>query len=440
MIRLRFLAAAGTSFALIAAAACGGTKSGEAKPDPTGVIDPDAGAPQADAGADGALPPDPLDTHYPTAHTPIPQVDNNGGAILKNIKVVTVTWDVNFMGMPAVDTKRDLLEQFGDTITATTWWDAVRDGYCDAMNNCVGRGTGGGHVHMTDAPAASYTDSAYSTTSTVQDMIKAKVADGTFPSPDENTLYAIYFPSSVSVTLDGAASCMDFGAYHNSVVVTAPAADEGGAPKQVDVAYAIMPRCGNSPNELTISASHELIEAATDPHVTTPAYYMQNQLWASLGGEVGDLCVSYNGNDTYLEGSFVVQRSWSNKAAAASHDPCVPAGTTPYFNVAPATAVQATNAIGIKVGETKVIPLQAFSDGAMTDDWTLDWRETTSFVGGGSEVLDVTFDRTAVHNGSKPNASVTLTARPSRGQATFVLVSKNGSNVTHTWPLAVRAL
>ena len=84
--------------------------------------------------------------------------------------------------------------------------------------------------------------------------------------------------------------------------------------------------------------------------------------------------------------------------------------------------------------------LEAFSDGAMDGDWTLDWRETTSFTGqGGSEVLDVSFDRTSVHNGSKPNASITLTARPTNGQATFVLISTNSAGVRHTWPLAVRA-
>jgi hypothetical protein len=429
MIRLRFLVAAVASLTVVSAAACGGSSAKQATPEPTGVIDPDAGPPKPDGGEAG-LPPDPLDTNYPAAHAPIPLVDDNGGTILKNMKIVTVTFDG--------DSKRAILEQFGDTITQTKWWDAVRDGYCDSMNRCVGVGSSGGHVHIADPPAASYTDSAFSTTSTIQDFIKAHVADGSFPSPDEDTLYAIYFPSSVSISLDNAGSCSDFGAYHNSVVVTAPAADEGGAPRQVDVAYAIMPRCGNSTTQLTVSGSHEFIEAATDPHVISPAYYMQNQLWSSIGGEVGDLCTSFNGNDTYVEGPFVVQRSWSNKAASMSHDPCVPAGAAPYFNVAPTTPVQVTNAIGIKVGSSKVIPLTAFSDAPMPADWALDAFETSHFMGG-NDVLGFSFDRTEVHNGSKPNLTITLSARPSQGQATFVLTSKNGT-VTHTWPLAVRAL
>ena len=77
---------------------------------------------------------------------------------------------------------------------------------------------------------------------------------------------------------------------------------------------------------------------------------MQNQLWAFLGGEVGDLCVSYRGDDSYTESGYVVQRSWSNKAAAASHNPCVPApdpSSQPYFNVAPGSN---QDQIQLKVG------------------------------------------------------------------------------------------
>ncbi len=443
MIRLRFLVAIGASLVTLSAAACGGSSAKQATPDPTGVIDPDAGPPQADAG-EGDLPPDPLDTHYPAAHTPIPLADYTGGPILKNAKIVTITFDG--------DTKRDLLEQLGDTITQTKWWDAVTDGYCDDKNTCVGQGSSGGHVHLSDPPAKSYTDSAFSTPTSIQDFIKAHVADGSFPTPDADTLYAIYFPSSVSIVLDSANSCMDFGAYHNSVTITPPEVVDGGVVEggvlgaPVDVAYAIMPRCGNSTGELTLSASHEFIEAATDPHVGNPAYYMQNQVWtAGFGGEVGDLCeLGFNGSVTYVESSFIVQRSWSNKAAAGSHDPCVPApvGNGPYFNVAPNTPIQATNAIAIKVGSTKVIPLTAFSDAAM-DDWTLEVQETTHYRGG-SDVLGgpsggaPEVDRSLVHNGSKINLSITLTARPSQGQATFELVSRSG-NVTHTWPMAVRA-
>ena len=436
MIRLRFVVVAASLLALSVAAACGGTTTTPAKADPTGVIDPDAGM-TLDAGPDGTLPPDPLDMTYPTMHTAIPQADFNGGKILKNPKLVTITFNTGAAddaGMAPPDTMADMLEQFGDTITVSKWWDAVRDGYCDDKGNCVGQGTGGGHVRLASTDhVASYTDTAASGgPSTIQDFIKSHIADGSFPAPDADTLYMIYFPGSVSVTLDNSQSCSSFLAYHNSVTVTAPA-DDAGVPAPVDVAYAIMPRCRNNLADVTVSASHELAEAATDPHVDSPAYYMMNQIWATLGGEVGDLCQSYQGNDTYLEGPFTVQRSWSNKAAAASHNPCVPAPDGPYFNVSPPNAA---DALAIKVGAQKTIQLTAFSDAPMAD-WSLDVQEYTRFQGG-SNVLTLALDRTTVHNGSKPNLTITLTARPTNGLAYFALISSTGGT-THTWPMAVRA-
>jgi hypothetical protein len=203
----------------------------------------------------------------------------------------------------------------------------------------------------------------------------------------------------------------------------------------MEVAYAIMPRCSNSLNELTLAASHEFIEAATDPMVSSPTYYMQNQLWAFLGGEVGDLCVSYSGDDSYQEGKYIVQRSWSNKAAAASHDPCVPAPTgTPYFNLAPAAG---QDQLSMKVGDSKTITLTGFSDAAM-DDWAVSAREFSSFMGG-SNVLTFVLDRQVAHNGSKINLTITLNAKPQGGYAVYSLVSKSKTGDQHNWPMAVLA-
>jgi hypothetical protein len=416
---------------LLAAAACGGASVAPSQDDPTGVINPEAGVTATDDGDAAAdaqtLGPDPLDPNYPTKHTPIPLVDDNGGTVLVNPKIVTVTFPN--------DSKLADLEDFGDTITSTKWWDTVRDGYCDTNGNCVGPGTGAGHVHIADAAKATYTDSADpANPSTMQDMIKGYVADGTLPPPDKDTLYAIYFPSTTSITLDGAGSCSEFGGYHNSTTVTAPAQDGGPPPGPVEVAYAILPRCSGSLNELTIAASHEFIEAATDPMVSAPTYYMQNQLWAFLGGEVGDLCVSYSGDDTYTEGKYIVQRSWSNKAAAASHDPCVPAPAgTPYFNLAPAAG---QDQLSLKVGASKTITLTGFSDAAM-DDWAISAREYSSFMGGGSNVLTLVMDRQVAHNGSKINLTITLNAKPQGGYAVYSLISKSKTGDQHDWPMAV---
>jgi hypothetical protein len=365
---------------------------------------------------------DPVDPTYPTAHTPMPLVDYNGGGIIAAPKVVTITF--------GSDPLRSRLEQFGDTITTTTWWDTVRAGYCapESSTNCIGKGSSGGHVNITTEPAASYTDSANGGESTIQDFLKAKVADGTFPAPTIDTLYVVYFPSSTQISLDGASSCNEFGGYHNSVTLSPP-----GGGSDIAVPYAIVPRCDSAESTTTISASHEIIEAATDPDVGATAYYMQDQLWAFAGGEVGDLCVDFTGsNDTYQESGFTVQRSWSNASAKAGHDPCVPVPKgTVYFNAAPK---QGQEQLSLGVGASAVIEITAFSDAPM-GDWDISALDFDQLQTGQSH-LSFSFDKAKVHNGSKVQLTVKLASRPSQGYAPFAIVSKSGKT-THYWPAVV---
>ena len=77
-----------------------------------------------------------------------------------------------------------------------------------------------------------------------------------------------------------------------------------------------------------------------------------------------------------------MQRTWSNKAAPAGHDPCVPAlpGEV-YFNAAPVlndnitvdVIGQTSRCKGVKiaVGETKTIEIDLFSDAATGGPWTV---------------------------------------------------------------------
>jgi hypothetical protein len=388
---------------------------------------------------------------YPADHTPIPLVDYNGGRVLANPKIVTITFsndDANMVGR---------LQQFGDTITSTPWWSAITSEYCQQPGGkpCVGPGTGGGHVVVTDPPAATYTDSSQGGASSIQDFIKQHVtgamagdagaADGgdagddggeggadaaapDFPVPDENTLYAIYFPASVSINLDGTTSCNSFGAYHNTLLL------RNQANLLIPVAYAIIPRCDTKEAVTTISASHEFAEAATDPDIGLGqiSYYMVNQLWAFAGGEVGDLCVSFTGNnDTYLESGFTVQRSWSNQSAKASHDPClpIPSGEV-YFNSAPRT----DHIVLPKKGSTAVIDIDAFSDGPTTD-WTLSAIDYAAFQGQ-TPALSFSFDTTTANNGTHVQLTVTETNAISGGQDGFVILSTQGQT-RHTWPVLV---
>jgi hypothetical protein len=269
---------------------------------------------------------------YPATHAPFPAVPYGGGRLITAPEIVTVTWP-GFAYASQVET-------FGDQITQSCWWDAVRESYCGSGSNCIQRGTvpAKPHARLTSAAPSSFTDSSQGGGSTIQTFIQQQVASGALPAPDKNTLYVLYIPSSTAISLDGQAMCQSVGGWHNITTVTPP----GGSPTAVP--YAIVGDCsafpgfGSEPGEMTYSASHEISEAVTDTDVGgMPGYYLSMASQDSIpwqifgGGEIGDLCVDqigtiYGGTPTDRDsvmlpgGSFTVQRIWSAKAAAAGGD------------------------------------------------------------------------------------------------------------------------
>lgn len=400
----------------IATAACGGNS------DATDAGNNDDGG-LAEAAPDAATA---QPETYPAAHTSMPKMNYNGGRILANPKIVTITWAQDNATMVS------RMQQFGDIITSTAWWTAVSSEYCQQPGNspCIGQGSSGGHVVINDPPDATYTDSSGGGASTLQDFIKAHVLGtdagaGDFPAFDSNTLYVLYFPPGVSITLDGEASCNSFGAYHNTAVIP----DTNEIPTAV--AYAVIPRCGTKESTTTVSASHEIIEAATDPDVGINAlgYYMLNQTWtAGTGGEVGDLCESSGKSTT--ESTFTVQRTWSNKSAQAGNDPCVPIPSAEiYFNAAP----QQQQIILPKQGATATVNIDAFSDAPLAP-WTLTAVDTAAFQQGTS-VLSFSFDKSTVQNGDHVVLTVTATGALPQGTDTFYIESQDTNKNRHSWPV-----
>jgi hypothetical protein len=397
-----------------------------------GTVDTDSGTTSKDAGTKK----DSGTTTQSTGEVPEPDVTYNGGNILDTPNIVTVTFDG--------DALRTTVENFGASITDTAWWDAVRDGYCDSRGKCIGRGTNGGTVHLpSNAAGGSYSDSAAGGASTMKTFIDGYVTNGTFPAPTTNTLYVIYFPNTTTISLDGTASCSTFGGYHNSMTS-----------KGVTFAYAILPRCDQSTptltqQYLTFAASHELIEAATDPFLSgnpsNPygAFGSFTDAWDVLsGGEVGDRCVDMfangplKGEDVYTESGYTVQRTFSNKSSKAGHNPCVPANVGEvYFNVAP----RGGDVVNVAVGGTVSVAVDAFSDGPIS---TLSFgaQEVTADLQKGSNVLTVTADRATISSGETAFVTVKLNSSPSQGIAIVLLYAQAGNGTYHYWPLAVQPM
>lgn len=385
-------------------------------------------------------------------HPVLPQVPYAGGALLVTPDVVSVA----FAGDPmAAD-----LEAFGATLTTSAWWSTVTGGDCQANGAaCIGAGSGA-FVQLSTEAADHYTDSSVGGPSSFQTWLQSAIAGGQLPAPSpgavSSTIYVVYLPQTSSISVDGDGSCVSggFGGYHSWLTVGA-----------TQVAYAVVIECDVPPPPLptiapptvlqqtTLGASHEVLEAATDP-VPATGYALDgtdtsNWAWIDVtgGGELADMCVDLFGlgDDQTTDGADTTQRIWSNARAAAGMNPCVPvpAGEL-YFNAAPRQQF-----FVLPVGGSATFEVDAFAFQPMSD-WTLtaqDWSDSASsylsFSIAGATTTPAG-PTVSVHAGSTVQVTVTLTREPGdlpTGEADGAIVSVSGAadspTAAHLWPIAV---
>ena len=144
------------------------------------------------------------------------------------------------------------------------------------------------------------------------------------------------------------------------------------------------------------------------------------------------------GNVTTPEGfAYLVQRSWSNRAAAAGLDPCLPAPASPYFATTPIVAdpisfdsvdlggTVATQGVKLANGESKVVDLKLWSS-APTGEWTIQALDKTELFGGPPS-LSLVLDKSAGRNGDTLHLKITA-RNVGDGGAAFWIVSKLGAD------------
>lgn len=352
----------------------------------------DGGAqPTPDAGVEASAP---EAGFTPAEHPAAPIVTSSGGSVLASPKVVVVT----FSNEPFASQ----LETFAQTLGATAYWSSTTSEYG------VGPLQYAGAVHV-DAPPA---------TTLSQDALESWLAselDGThpaWPAWDASTIYAIVMPKGAGIQVDGAPPCASSPAYHYEI-------DSGAQ----HIVYAAINRCEpifglSGIDYLTAGLSHEWVEASTDPlYITAPAYDGPAAKYTDwnlvTGGEVADFCTPMN--DIYFKPAdfpFTVQRSWSNAAAVAGHDPCVPASPGPYFAAVPVlpgtlhgtyygqsfTSEGAHVALGASID----VEVDLFSD-APTDAFAV------SATSSGAN-LDFSWDRASGSNGDVLTLTITRNA------------------------------
>ncbi len=343
-------------------------------------------------------------------HGNVPQLVSLGGKVLAAPKVRPI-----FFANDTATQKQ--MEDFLKQLAGSPYWMTAAGEY----------GVGA----LTVEPTIVATGTVPTSDAAVQTFLSTNL-DGTHPAwgaVDPDVIYSVFLPDGAVLTdPDGTKSCTDYGAYH----------DEAKGKHGESIPYALIPRChypGSTVlDDLTESFSHELLEAATDPRVETTGAFgnvdAEHAIWGlTPGAENGDFC-EYN-PEAYqkLVGDYMVQRTWSNAAAMAGHDPCVPAiPDAAYAAAAPMLSEQvmltdgpngamATSGVKVAMGTPKTIDVASDFAGDPT------MRELT-----------LVFDKTTGHNGDVVHLTITRVKNGAQfGGSEFMIETKVAGKVTAQW-------
>lgn len=213
----------------------------------------------------------------------------NDGPLIAQAQVFTIFWGSAWQ-QPQQQTLRSDLNGFFDYVLTSPLLDQLAE--YSVAKYPIGHGKRIGTTTLTTPDVSGSVDD-----SAIQQMIQQQISAGRLPSSNANTIYYVFLPSGVAVTQGGQASCQAFCGYHDATAS--------------DLFYAVMPYpdcsgCSSglaALDALTVTASHELCEAITDPIPGEGWYDNQN-------GEIGDICA----RQTKKLGQYTVQKEWSNKA------------------------------------------------------------------------------------------------------------------------------
>ena len=375
----------------------------------------DAGAPAPfalpDAGEAGTT-----DAGVDAEAIPVPLVLTDQGTVAKLPVFVPITFDG--------DDLRDPLEDFVASVGCTDYWHQVASDYG------IGDAVSAAPVHVSDAAPSTISDAQ------IRGWLgKQLMNNPSFPAPDGNTVYAIFYPDGTGVTAQFGNGCVSFGGYHSWTTYAGK-----------NVSYAVIPRCGQGIDGITGVTSHELIESVTDPGPGGYAAVADEFIaWALPGSasEVGDMCEhSSDANFAPAGYPFVVQRSWSNKASFLGHDPCLPADSPTWFVAAPVMNDfvnvsffgQNVLARGVQIapGGQKTIDVQMITDGPM-GSWNVGAQDLTQWTTG-VIALKMTLDKTSGQAGDVLHLAITrIGTNTTYGAEPFALHSQGASGADHVW-------
>ena len=356
------------------------------------------------------------------AHPSLPQVVDLGGSVLTAPKVLPIIY--------ASDSGSGDIKAFLQEYAASATWAEQTSEY------------GVGPLTVLPAVTINGTAPKTITDATLQAMIGPNTS-GTKPGwgqLDAHTIYMFVMPEGTLATESNQTCCTEFDGYHSEAQV-------GSAV----VPYAVVCSCpSDGPGSLTtlqgrtVAMSHELVESATDPYPhSDPAFTQEDDddiVWTLVtGGEVGDMCEFNDDANVTPDGAkYMIQRTWSNAAAARGQSPCVPVkAATPYLNAFPALDRISDGALGrgfstlglsIPIGQKKTIPLTLSSAGPTGATWKVQVFDYDLAVAGTAAGLSLSLDKSSGRNGDTLHLTITpKVADPQIGGEAFMIVSTYGA-------------
>jgi hypothetical protein len=356
----------------------------------------------------------------PATHAPLPRVVTLGGPVLATPKVLPILF--------AGDTGATDVTAFLAELASTAAWGDATSEY--------------GVGPLTILPPVTVANTPKTISDAGLQSMLASNTGGSSPAwgaVDPQTIYLFVLPAG-SIEQDSlGACCSEYDGYHEETMVGATA-----------VPYAVSCACPgfDGPSftvtqERTVDMSHELFEAATDPFPNShPAYVQEDDadiVWTMVtDGEVADMCEFNDDANVVPDGSkYMIQRSWSNAAAARGDNPCVPASSpTPYLNSFPALNVITdaalapgfmTQGLSVPIGQSKTIDVKLSSSAPTDNTWSVKVYDYDASIVGTSPGLTLSLDRSSGRNGDVLHLTlVPKQADPQIGGEAFLIVSDYG--------------
>jgi hypothetical protein len=408
VLRIRRLLALGGFCVGLLAGACGG--SGGVVREPTGG----GGTAGGTGGSGGSI-----------AQPRLPQVVTLGGTFLAAPKVLPILYSSDAGGS-------DILA-FLQELTTTSYWAQTTSEYG------VGPLTVLPPITITDPPPQTITDA------TLESNLAANTSgvNPAWGAADPGTIYLFVLPMGTIEQDTEGACCTDYDGYHYQ-------ADVGTGTNVVTVPYALSCACHNFDGprvtdlqERTVDMSHELVESATDPFPDSdPAYTQEDDadiVWTFVtDGEVADMCEFNDDANVVPPGStYMVQRSWSNAAAARFDNPCVPVVTSaPYLNSFPqlgnisyddGAGTISTRGIHVPLGQSKTIDVALLSAAAVPGPWSVAAYDYDDAIVGSAAGTTLGQDASSGSSGDTVHLTITPTSPDSvLGGEAFIIWSDYG--------------